>query len=795
MTSTPPVSDPVSDPVRRATTLPNTANVTPYPVPRRRRAVFIASSYAPREPRHPRALPYAITEAYQMWSFMQAHYPFDECVQDTAPSRASILAHLDDAVRDARPGDLFLITFTGHGASLPAAAGTDELDGRTEAMVPDGATSPADMVTDREVRARLDRLPAGVHAILVFDCCHSATMCNLRHVVEAATQDGLFALTRWPVAETAAHIVCISAAQDAQIAYDSPRARGGVLGTALRAWLDPRQRLLAAPTASTYADLLSGVCAGVRNVMREMELDDGVARTVPSIAVSFSRAVQALGTAADAPLLDALLRQTPALLPPYLSPHAARVRQRCPTPDDVYQYFHTEWMADGSRVVGSNTVDLALRPGRTVLRDAGISPSCGAELVDLDPWYVVTARDDAGVELATLSLPRPTAPTMTRVPSRASTLDIDPSPALTQRTAPHPATLTYDATAAPPPDDAIVALYSQAGYQGTSYVAHTEQEVDREALLRVGIVDGVRSVRVAPGWRVSVSGSGAMCVGAGMMLHGSLADMQETVPFRVHNVRVCATDLVYGSQDVLQVCELLGAARRAVDGRGGAAVQVANSAAAGQGAGGVRLPPSLSPRRAADGQVIFMRFQVWRSPTSGSTGTLRLVFAPSDPSDAAAARVVRRAEIGALEMVIDMRAHDGARGTAAGAPLPPHMVMVGAVAPAVLAGTLGTSYVPPQHRWPPVAQRGAWVTVAIQIHMAQRAWKLSVRPDAMPLCVERSHMMPTSMAAAAADSGGSGGRPEGMIALLGHDGRIAIRGMRIATRPPTPFMRVAAVRT
>ena len=85
-------------------------------------------------------------------------------------TRPSLLAAMDRAAADLGADDLLLLTFSGHGASLPDRSG-DEPDQRDEAWcLHDG------LLIDDEIHHRLCTFAAGVRVLVVSDSCFSGSV-------------------------------------------------------------------------------------------------------------------------------------------------------------------------------------------------------------------------------------------------------------------------------------------------------------------------------------------------------------------------------------------------------------------------------------------------------------------------------------------------------------------------------------------------------------------------------------------------------------------------------------------
>ncbi len=89
-------------------------------------------------------------------------------------TRARVLAAIRSAARSLRKGDLFFLTFSGHGGQVPDITG-DEADKQDETWcLYDG------QLTDDELYFELSRFAAGVRILVLSDSCHSGTVTRAR---------------------------------------------------------------------------------------------------------------------------------------------------------------------------------------------------------------------------------------------------------------------------------------------------------------------------------------------------------------------------------------------------------------------------------------------------------------------------------------------------------------------------------------------------------------------------------------------------------------------------------------
>lgn len=84
---------------------------------------------------------------------------------------ANILAEISSAAQQLVAGDVFLLTYAGHGGQVPSVAGDDESDSQNETWV--GFDR---MVIDNELRSAFTQFTPGVDILLLSDSCHSGTV-------------------------------------------------------------------------------------------------------------------------------------------------------------------------------------------------------------------------------------------------------------------------------------------------------------------------------------------------------------------------------------------------------------------------------------------------------------------------------------------------------------------------------------------------------------------------------------------------------------------------------------------
>ncbi|HSR13463.1 MAG TPA: caspase family protein [Thermodesulfobacteriota bacterium] len=90
-------------------------------------------------------------------------------------TRARVIAQINKAARTLKAGDIFLLTYSGHGGQLPDI-NSDEADGEDETWcLYDGE------LVDDELFALWKKFPPGVRILVLSDSCHSGTVTKLAY--------------------------------------------------------------------------------------------------------------------------------------------------------------------------------------------------------------------------------------------------------------------------------------------------------------------------------------------------------------------------------------------------------------------------------------------------------------------------------------------------------------------------------------------------------------------------------------------------------------------------------------
>jgi hypothetical protein len=96
-------------------------------------------------------------------------------LHDADATRAAILAALTDLVASARPGDVVVFQYAGHGTQVDDIDADETDDSYDEAFCPVDFPTGA-FVIDDDVRGVFSHVRAGVNVTSFIDCCHSGSI-------------------------------------------------------------------------------------------------------------------------------------------------------------------------------------------------------------------------------------------------------------------------------------------------------------------------------------------------------------------------------------------------------------------------------------------------------------------------------------------------------------------------------------------------------------------------------------------------------------------------------------------
>jgi len=134
------------------------------------------------------------------------------------PTRNNILSHLKNLVNDSENLTEILVHYSGHGSQMLDTTGEEE-DGMDEVLVPiDYKTSG--FIVDKEIYQIIKN--SKCKTVLIFDCCHSGTICDLQWSFEYKDKNQGFSKTlNVNKYIYNPYILCLAGCKDSQTSADS----------------------------------------------------------------------------------------------------------------------------------------------------------------------------------------------------------------------------------------------------------------------------------------------------------------------------------------------------------------------------------------------------------------------------------------------------------------------------------------------------------------------------------------------------------------------------------------------
>ena len=135
-----------------------------------------------------------------------------------SPTRANILQKLNDLVNTSSTLTEIWFHYSGHGSQVKDTNG-DEAEGLDEVIVPTDFKTKG-CITDDEIYACLQKISPKCRAILLFDSCHSGSICDLANGYQInGSVISKYPLSNKPLSNP--NIYCFSGCKDAQTSADA----------------------------------------------------------------------------------------------------------------------------------------------------------------------------------------------------------------------------------------------------------------------------------------------------------------------------------------------------------------------------------------------------------------------------------------------------------------------------------------------------------------------------------------------------------------------------------------------
>uniref|UniRef100_A0A7S3KWD1 Peptidase C14 caspase domain-containing protein n=1 Tax=Amphora coffeiformis TaxID=265554 RepID=A0A7S3KWD1_9STRA len=104
--------------------------------------------------------------------------------EQMSPTKQNIQAGLQQMVAYSRPGDVLVVSFSGHGGRVADKDG-DEEDGYDSSLMPVDFASAGQIVDDDLLKYFIKAIPAGVHTTMLVDACHCGSVGDLPYTLGA----------------------------------------------------------------------------------------------------------------------------------------------------------------------------------------------------------------------------------------------------------------------------------------------------------------------------------------------------------------------------------------------------------------------------------------------------------------------------------------------------------------------------------------------------------------------------------------------------------------------------------
>ncbi len=140
-----------------------------------RRALLVGINRYP-DPAH--ALNGCVNDVHQVRAVLRQHFGFEDAaltvLLDGRATTGGIRSGLRWLVEGARPGDVLVFHYSGHGSQVPDRDGDETADGLDEIICPYDLDWD-DPIADDDLHAAVRKLPEDATLTVVLDCCHSGT--------------------------------------------------------------------------------------------------------------------------------------------------------------------------------------------------------------------------------------------------------------------------------------------------------------------------------------------------------------------------------------------------------------------------------------------------------------------------------------------------------------------------------------------------------------------------------------------------------------------------------------------
>jgi hypothetical protein len=136
---------------------------------------------------------------------------------------ANIRAKLKWLTTGLSPGDSIFLHYSGHGGFIHDQQG-EEKDSRDETIYPMDYQRAGHITDDELRRILVEKVPAGVTLIAIFDCCHSGTTLDLKNSyrwTQVGNKLNFTLVSNNNINTVPGHVILISGCKDPQYSYEA----------------------------------------------------------------------------------------------------------------------------------------------------------------------------------------------------------------------------------------------------------------------------------------------------------------------------------------------------------------------------------------------------------------------------------------------------------------------------------------------------------------------------------------------------------------------------------------------
>jgi hypothetical protein len=157
----------------------------------------------------------------------------------TVPTKTNILNEIDKLCRESEHLDEIWIHYSGHGSQLQDQNTSTPITTVRDIIIPSNYQDEG-VIRDNELLQKIQTIATRCPAILVFDCCHSGTICDMPWTFEIGPGPE-YAITKTHLSDLVMenqHIYVFSGCRDSQSSADSENSEHKPMGAFTNAFIE-----------------------------------------------------------------------------------------------------------------------------------------------------------------------------------------------------------------------------------------------------------------------------------------------------------------------------------------------------------------------------------------------------------------------------------------------------------------------------------------------------------------------------------------------------------------------------